>query len=483
MPWTPQARDWVQVFREQNPWHASGAVPGALAPAVERPLAGLLWQSALAPAPRRYQVVLGPRRVGKTTVMYQTVAHLLREGLAPGRLWWLRLDHPLLLRANLGDLVRSILEASAERERPLYVFLDELTYSEQWDLWLKTFFDERWPVRVVSTSSSTAVLRHGRRESGVGRWEEQCLSPWSFTEYLRLRGRSLHVPSAPTLNEMLSEAVETHRSGIELQADLRRFLLVGAFPELLSTEPVEDEESEVLRSQRVLRADAVERAVYKDIPQAFGISEPLKLERLLYALAGQLGGIFSARTLATELGLSAPTVETYLSYLQQAFLVFALPNYGPREETVQRRGRKIYFTDGAVRNAALQRGIAPSRDPAEMGLLFECAAAAQLHALAEQTGVRLYHWRHRHFEVDLVYDHPEDPVAFEIASSPRHDTRGLVELQKRHPRLLRRAYLVCPQTAGSLPTESVDGVGRIPLDLFLVVVGLRAESALRARLV
>lgn len=482
MPWKPQPRDWAQVFSEQNPWHTSGAVPAALAPRVERPLAALLWQSARRAAPLRYQVVLGPRRVGKTTVMYQTVSHLIAAGVPAERLWWLRLDHPLLLRADLGDLVRSILSSSPRESRPIFIFLDELTYSEQWDLWLKTFFDEKWPVRIFSTSSSTAALKHGRRESGVGRWDEQYLAPWSFSEYLRLRERPIDLAVEDSLEKTLARAIEHHRNGTGFHTDLRRFLLVGAFPELLSVEPTEDEESEVLRSQRVLRADAVERSVYKDLPQAFGISEPLKLERLLYTVAGQLAGIFSARTLASDLGLSAPTVESYFGYLQQAFLVFALPNYGSREETVQRRGRKVYFTDGAVRNAALQRGIAPTRDPAEMGLLLENAVAAQLHALAEQTGVRLYHWRHRKLEVDLVYDHPSEPVAFEIASSPRHGSRGLVEFQKRHARFLQRCYLVIPETPAVLPTESADGVGRLPLEMFLAAVGLQAEKALRGRL-
>jgi uncharacterized protein len=54
--------------------------------------------------------------------------------------------------------------------------------------------------------------------------------------------------------------------------------------------------------------------------------------------------------------LSQPTLDRYVSYLEQTFLVFRLTNYSGNESSIQKRGRKTYFHDGAVRNAALQRG-------------------------------------------------------------------------------------------------------------------------------
>ena len=68
--------------------------------------------------------------------------------------------------------------------------LDEIVYAADWDLWLKTFHDERWPVRIAATSSSTTALRRQRRESGVGRWEEHHLLPCPLEEYLDFAGNS-----------------------------------------------------------------------------------------------------------------------------------------------------------------------------------------------------------------------------------------------------------------------------------------------------
>ncbi len=265
----------------------------------------------------------------------------------------------------------------------------------------------------------------------------------------------------------------------------RALLLTGGFPELLAPAAADDEDegSTLLRSQRTLRSDAVERAIYKDIPQAFGIDSPMLLERLLYTLAGQVTGLLSPRRLCQALdGLSQPTFDRYLSYLERAFLVFTLPNYSGREGNVQRRGRRVYFVDGAVRNAALQRGLGPLTDAGEMGLLYENLAAGHLHALARQTQVRLYHWRSGRDEVDLIYDHPEQPVAFEIASSLRHPTTGLQRFMERFPRFEGRCYLVSPEPV-CMPAGTAAGqVGLLPLDLLLLTVSRQAAATLRERL-
>ncbi|MGH8933672.1 MAG: AAA family ATPase, partial [Egibacteraceae bacterium] len=233
--WRPQPEDLQRVFDEQNPWHRTGDVPEILARPVERPLAQRLRERVLNDNPRRFQLILGPRRVGKTTVMYQTVRRLLATGVEPGRLWWLRLDHPLLLRESLGDLVRAILEISgATYERPTFVLLDELVYAREWDLWLKTFYDDHWPVRVVATSSATAALRDRRLESGVGRWSEQYLAPYLFTEFLDLVGQAAAVDVRPALADTIDALPRRLPGGAGLEARRRRFLLVGGFPELLT---------------------------------------------------------------------------------------------------------------------------------------------------------------------------------------------------------------------------------------------------------
>ncbi len=473
------AEDAPRALVEQNPWIASGKVPSSLAPPIERPLARLLCNRLLSDEPRRYHVILGPRRVGKTTVMYQTVRCLLAKGVPPARVWWLRMDHPLLMQFSLGQLVAALLSLDHTLEHPVYLMLDELVYADKWDLWLKTFYDERYPVQVVGTSSATAALANRRLESGVGRWSEHYLSTYSFGEYLDLVGRPYPITTGRTLGDTLLALPAGQFAPPELRTERRRFMLMGGFPELRSfNQPTQqfEEPDMVLLSQQVLRSDAVERAIYKDIPQSFSIRNPIVLERLLYVLAGQIAGILSPSNIGRELGIAQPTFDRYLSYLERTYLVFALPNYSGREATVQKRGRKLYFIDGAVRNAALQRGLALLDNPTELGHLLENLVAASLQSLATASGIRMYHWRSGKQKVDLVFDHPNRPLAFEIALSPNHSRAGLNALLQRYPRFQGGAYLVAPQVSVTHPGQS--GIGTLPVDLLLLAIGAQADLEL-----
>ena len=306
----------------------------------------------------------------------------------------------------------------------------------------------------------------------MGRWSEQHLTPYLFPEYLDLVDHPYEIRIEDSLAETLLALRRGQHAPRDLSAARRRFMLVGGFPELLVTDHRRghiEEQDRVLDSQQILRSDAVERAIYKDIPQSFGVDNPIMLERLLYVLAGQVAGILSPSRICRELGMSQPTFDRYLSYLESAFLVFALPNYSGRETNIQKRGRKIYFVDGAVRNAALHRGLALLDNPTELGFLIENLVAASLHALAVRSGIRLHHWRDGKHEVDLIFAHPSRPLAFEIASSPDHSRSGLRALIRRHRRFKGGCYLVAPQAPVMHPDHS--GIGTLPLDTLLLSVG------------
>ena len=483
--WKPSKQDYLLALADQNPWHELDRVPSSLAFSTRRSLSDKLWL-ALKAEVQRFQIVLGPRRVGKTVGMHQTIQALIDEGVQPNRLWFLKLDHPLLMDYELNGWAKALINNyGATPEKPLYLFLDEINYSPRWDLWLKTFYDERWPLRIVATSSATAALRDRTVESGIGRWSDQFLMPYSFDEYLGLSNTP-----GPSIDRC-ADLFETIRSAIKNMvpdntlADARElYLLVGGFPELLLS-GVKDEplETAVIRSQQVLRSEAVQRVAGMDIPQVFDIKNPQVLERLVYILAGQICGLMNVSNLASSLEISRQTVNQYINYLERSFLVFTLPNYSTSEETIQRKGRKIYFVDGAVRNAALQRGLAPIRDPRERGILTENAAAAQLFSMSMQTGMRLYHWRHRGDEVDFIYDDISGPIAFEVTASARHSLSGLRALHRRYPQFIGRSFLVSPEIrATNMPEADPDGIGRVSLDQFMIAVGRHTDHALTRRL-
>jgi len=502
------------IIAEQNPWWKDSSVPDYLAPLTERPLARHLWKYMLRTSLKRYLIILGPRRVGKTTVMYQTVRYLLNNQIPPDKIQWIRLDHPLLMPFDLGVIVKEAMKlAKATKEQPLYLFLDELVYAEKWDLWLKTFYDEHWPVNIIASSSATAALQ---KESGVGRWEKLYLTPYLLTELLQLYDKNIKFPvykNRQCLHNTIESLSQT-LSHTQLNFENERKLLIslGGFPEFLTGIKKEKdkfleslkkeikleiditerymkraadglffkEEHYFHKAQQTLRSDAIERAIYKDIPQSYRIDSPITLERLLYVLAGQITGLLSPKGISKDIPqVSVLTLERYLNYLTQTYLVFTLSNYDKSERDVQRRQRKAYFVDVAIRNAALLKEREQFfEDPTELGKLQENLVASHLYHLGRQAGIRLFHWRRGNYEVDFVYDDPVQPMAFEIGTAKTHSRSGLKKFLQENPKFQKGCYYVAPGLPFLSAEDSESGVGDLPLDLLLPATGLQQDKAL-----
>ena len=481
----------IETLTHQNPWHSSNDVPERFRWFEERPLAELLWRRLLGDSLRRFLIILGPRRTGKTVTMYQTVRRLLRNGIDPNRIWWVSLDHPRMALHDLHELVSFVISRSAATlDRPAYLFLDELVYADQWDLWLKQFYDQVMPIELVASSSAASALRRGRLESGIGRWDELYLGPCLLSEALALFGNPLLLAPGTHLSRTLEDNLRSNLSAHPSQIR-NRILNVGGYPELLLADTKMQGHKPLSLSEgrpsdellEKLRSDGVERVIYRDIQQWASVARPLVVEKLAYLLADRPGGLVSPQNLAQNLSISVPTVENYLSYLEWSYLVFSLTGYWGGESAAQRRGRKFYLVDPVLRSAILHRPPMVEEPPTVQGQLIENLAASHLHSLGRQEGIRVFYWRDRNREVDLVYDDPRQPMAFEVALSRKHGRSGLRSFMEQHPRFRGHCYLVVAHQPIALsPQESPDGIGELPLDLFLLAVGSQHDQALARRL-
>ena len=498
-----------------NPWHETGEIGRDRTPAVERRLAQLLWRRLLGEGPHRYQTIEGPRRVGKTTILRQTVHRLLAAGVEPRRIWWLQMDAPEVRRHNLRAAMEHVIAVSgATAGRPSYVMIDELARAEDWALWLKSFYDDFWPVEIAATSSSIEKLHSARMESGIGRWDEQRLLPCSFAEFLELcpPPSALTSPPGTATSDRFSETIAALPAMAyatrELDEARNILMLIGGWPDLLldttaalnaatagtsgareglsqapstnTREPLSRAvvfADNVRRSQDRLESDVIDRVIYRDIKETYDLENPTRLRELLLTLANQVTGLMSPEKLSRTVGGSQPTIRRYNKLLEHSYLTFALPNYSKNEPAVQRRGQKVYFWDTAVRNAALSRGTTPLSRPTEYGQLLENLAASTLRALGETTSTRICYWRRGADEVDLVFDNLNDPLAFEIASSARHSRSGLRALAESHTQFAGRCYLVAPDAELVSPKHSEDGVGSLPFNAFLLGVGAQTQLA------
>jgi Domain of unknown function (DUF4143) len=135
------------------------------------------------------------------------------------------------------------------------------------------------------------------------------------------------------------------------------------------------------------------------------------------------------------------------------------------------------------KQSASASGRAGLRRNAEMGALAENMVAGHLYSLSQQTNVRLYHWRDKDDEVDLVYDHPVTPMAFEISTRYEHHRWGLVAFSERYKKFRGKCFLVTPNCEPRMPQPgTINEIGQMPLDLFLLAVSSQAEKELENNL-
>lgn len=478
------------ILLRTSPWQADPKVLDHLVPTWEPPLVSALAARILHNHPRRQHLIEGPRRVGKTTAMEQVARHLLRAGVPAARVCALRLDHPQLSGEPLGQLVERLL-SRAPSGGSLYLLLDEVSWADGWDRWLKTIFDDRLPVEIIATTSATAALVDRAPESGIGRWEVHALRPWLMADYY---AQTPPTDPLPEPSDDLSEALSTPWAGAPwaVLAKIRNAMhLLGGFPEYAigyTTALTAPDTPDALRHARVitvqdrLRDETFERVIWRDIPQVHDIRDPLALQRLGTLLAAQAGGLFSPTNIAQQQGgLAIATIERYLHYLEQSHLVFSVPAWSANTGSVQRRGRKVYFVDDAVRSAVLGRGLG-ALDPDDLGPAREALVASHLHAWARANDRHLYHWRDGKFEVDFVVDDGRQPLAFEVGGRRQHHRNGLRALLSRNPNLRGHAWVVRDAPTWIPAAADEEGIGTIPLDALLWLVSRSADRISSRRL-
>ena len=125
------------------------------------------------------------RRVGKTTILYQIIDHLIDEGINPRNILYATFDNPILKLVN-AENVLSIYETMYPIEGTRYILFDEVQYTENWELWMKVIYDSRKDIRLIATGSASPVLEKGSADSGTGRWSVLKIPTMSFYEYCRL---------------------------------------------------------------------------------------------------------------------------------------------------------------------------------------------------------------------------------------------------------------------------------------------------------
>lgn len=357
---------------------------------------------------RRAVVLLGPRRVGKTILIRHLIADLLQRGVAPRRIAYVEMDHPLLHGQSMDAVIRQIEECTPEGEGPRYLFFDEIQSHKDWEKYLKPLVDHRRDLRILVSGSAAAALKRQSTESGAGRFTDFLLPPLTFSEYLNLRDE----PAAIREEEPGLYAIDTIDN---LNEQFVEYVNFGGYPELALSPMVRSD------PERFVKSDIVDKVLLRDLPQLYGIKDIQELNSLFTLLAFNTAEQVSFEQLSQRSGVGKQTIQRYIECLEAAFLikrVFRVDQSGKRFQ--RERNFKVYLT-----NPAMYTGLfgASRPDDPDFGHLVETAVFAQ--RFHEDAHLNYARWGSEENEVDLVESSAAlQPIAaLEIKWSDRHVDR------------------------------------------------------------
>lgn len=323
-------------------------------------------------------ILFGPRQVGKSTLM-----ELMKEQFEKPIVYWNgdQSDIRNILQNPTSDFLKTLIGTAKT------LIIDEAQRIENIGIIIKLITDQIKNVKVIATGSSSFDLANKINEPLTGRkWEYQ-LFPLSFEEM-------------------------TNQNGfLEERRLLEHRLVFGYYPEIV-TNP--GDEIERLKNLS-------ESYLYKDVLQWENIQKPEKLEKLLTALALQMGNEVSYNELSQLIGIDNLTVEKYIKLLEQSFIIFRLDGFNRNLRNEIKKGKKIYFYDNGIRNAILNN-FNPLNLRDDVGKLWENFLISERMKTNSYhlKNLKTYFWRtHAQQEIDYLEEAEGKFYAYEFKWNDR----------------------------------------------------------------
>ena len=325
-------------------------------------------------------MVIGPRQVGKTTLIQaalQNEEYLFFDG-----------DDPVtrtILDTPNTEQIKSLL-----RDKKI-IFIDEAQRINRIGLTMKIMVDQFKDVQLWISGSSSFSLFNELNEPLTGRKWEYEMFPISWEEF------------------------ETHVGQLTAERQLEERLRFGMYPDVINNQ---GEEIEILQN-------LVNSYLYKDILSYAGIRKPDVLDKLVRALALQVGSEVNYNELSGLVGVDKNTVEKYITVLEQGYVIFRLPSYSRNIRNEIKKGKKIYFYDNGIRNM-----IIGSMD--DISLRTDIGALWENFLISERvkqnkyklTLAKSYFWRTKQQqEIDYVEEIGSTLTAFEFEWNPKRRAR------------------------------------------------------------
>lgn len=440
------------------------------------------------PPANRATLLSGARQVGKTTLLLQVIATLIKKGVSPTDILYVTFDHPIINLAGIDSVLNAWREREPRTDSIEYVFLDEAQFIKDWGTWIKHQVDFNKDRRIIFTGSAMPII--GKQESGVGRWHSIRLTTLSFYEYSKLKEKSfsekLHeervalkkqifpeLPTLKSLRDLFNWSEQEFARTAELAAPwlghFHDYLMRGGFPQTIQI-------ANINQAQRLLREDIIDKVLKRDMTAIFGVRRVLDLERFFLYLCLHDGGLLDLNNF--NLGVTRPTIERFIELLEAAHLIYRLQPFGYGKD-VLRAKYKVYLADSAIASAVLLKGKNLLDDTARLGFAVEAVVYKHLVTLGYQHGIRFSYWHSKkQKEVDIVAEVGEQIVPFEIKYQSQKinakDIRGLIELCNE--KSIEYAYVITKSLDDfgllDAPHASNTRIMKLPAALFCYWMGL-----------
>ncbi len=383
-------------LRFENPWWISGQIPEDIHRMPRRLYFDLFFPKVFDLELRRAIVLMGPRRVGKTIMLYHTIQRLIDRGVHPQDIVLVSIDNPIYIHKSLEDLMHLALDTlSNANPKGKFFLFDEIQYLPGWEAHLKVLVDSYPKTKFVVSGSAAATLKMKSKESGAGRFHDFMLPPLTFQEFLHLQSKE-HLMRPVTISFEKKEIPFYDTIDIrQLNDEFLDYLNFGGYPEVLFNQTIRQNLSAFIRD------DIIDKVLLRDLPGLYGIRDARALNRFFVYLAFNTGKEFSLQKIAKDSGLRKEEIKKYLEYFETAYLIKIVHKIDENARQFKRiTGFKVYLTNPSLRTALFSP--IKSTDN-EIGSLVETAIFAQwMH----RSKIRLHYakWRigQKEGEVDMV---------------------------------------------------------------------------------
>jgi len=411
----------LRILSQYNPWWANKEIPPSKKIEFKR---GDFYMLQNHLHRREILSIVGPRRVGKTILIYQLIQSLLDSKINPHRILYLSVDDVGLNKGGvtleevfnvyskyvLGNSFDSLSETH-------YLFLDEIQEIPDWEKLLKNWQDFGYNLKFIISGSSSIWITKGTEESLLGRIKTTVMMPLKFSEILRYKKIVLEEfpKERNELRKAFLDSVKESDLGLfksvldkfigkisnkknEIQRELTRYLIVGGYPEFLD----ELDYNYIGESVR----DKIKLIFFKDIVRYFRIRNPEVLEDLFKLISKESGMSFNLAKTASLLDIQRPTLRDYLKYLTKAYLIKSAEFFSASRKKRIRKQNKVYVLDAGIRNG-MNNYVDTEllKDELELGKVVEGVLFDHLHRLKYNLEPgpesEVFYWRDKK-EIDFV---------------------------------------------------------------------------------